>query len=292
MVHGQNYNNANHRNWGAKPFNDQKRRSKGGKFHRSKHNNQPSPAWKAQAPPPPPPPMQFAQSEGIGSGHDMSAPVAVNVQGLPPALCRQNFLEAMLEQAGFADDVMGCILGEEAGQAVIYLASYDAAVKTVAHFAGRRWANAGPPVTATVADGRGPPSVKSPIMTPMQQPHTATGNEKPWNMGVGGMAPPMPAVHGSGCYAILQPVGCPVMQMPPNCFQSGGVAMPNSIGDYSPSKARWADVADEGDNMERVSEDQESTSAGSTGRASHEVTLGFFPDTDDSPFACDTDDGF
>merc|ERR1719352_178637 len=142
------------------PYGESRRRNMRKQHHNSRRNNQQaawsqecgpapaSPQWQPQ--PPPPPETNF---NGV---QESQGPVAVNLQGLPYALCRQNFLEAMLDQAGLANEIMGCILGEDqdTGKAVIYLASYNAALKCVQHFGGRRWDNTGPPVMAQVAEGQ------------------------------------------------------------------------------------------------------------------------------------------
>lgn len=294
-VNGQNYTNANYNEWGAKPFNENRdrRRNTRGKPNHNRRNHQQAawaaepvaaapPAW--QAPPPAPAPLA-PQPTGMSVLQDSEGPVAVNVQGLPYALCRQNCLEAMLDQAGLADEVMGCSLGEDSGKAVIYLASYDAAMKTVAHFGGRRWAHAGPPVTASVGEGQGPVSTAYPREAPARnrRPRGASDKQEPWSMG-GGMAPPRQAAHGAGSYAPM----LPIEHTFPQNFKGNDFSVLNSpSGELSPaSKARWADFADEDDDKnEHASEENESTSAGSSGRASGDVA-------GDNPFACDTDDGF
>jgi len=115
-VNGQNFNSSNYPDWGSNQYNESRRRnsnnnrqkphhSKRG-YHQAPWSNERGPApvspqWQPQPPPPPPPPSQnytgFQEPQG---------PVAVNLSGLPCALCRRNFLEAMLDQAGLADDIM------------------------------------------------------------------------------------------------------------------------------------------------------------------------------------------
>lgn len=83
-----------------------------------------------------------------------NVPVYVNLQDLPLALCRNNFLEAMLDQAGLTNNILACILGQDQdfGKALIHLTDRNAAVKCAAHFHGCSWGNSGPPVTAEVVD--------------------------------------------------------------------------------------------------------------------------------------------
>lgn len=81
--------------------------------------------------------------------------MAVNLQDLPYTLCRQPLLEAMVDQAGLAGNMAGCILGkdQDMGKALIYFTDRDSAQKCAAHFHGCSWGNSGPPVTAQVVDG-------------------------------------------------------------------------------------------------------------------------------------------
>jgi len=85
--------------------------------------------------------------------------VAVKLFGLPPALCRQVTLDAMLEQAGLTNSIMGCVLGQEqdVGKALIYLADHNAAQICVDHFSGCCWDRSGKAVTAQVVDEEGLP---------------------------------------------------------------------------------------------------------------------------------------
>jgi len=215
----------------------------------------------------------------------------------------------MLDQAGLADDTMGCVLGEDqdAGKAAIYLADYNAAVKCVQHFGGRRWANAGPQVTAEIAEGQGTPAVSTPTAAPAT-PVRAPGNSRP----VGGnrklrnykpqeqLILPPAALGYAGAWTMPQPV-LPIVAM--QDYQKGSGYSPKtaggdspkttgSNGSNSPKTTRWADLADDDKDLSEGFEG--STSAGSSGRTSLELgaltgTLGesFF-------FGCDvdTDDGF
>jgi len=98
--------------------------------------------------PAPPAPWQpaLANQQGV---------VAVTLEGLPPALCKQKLLEAILEQAGLTDSVMGCILGEkqDTGKALIHLGSRQAAQTCIDHFGGCCWDRAGKGVVARMVDG-------------------------------------------------------------------------------------------------------------------------------------------
>merc|ERR1719359_2456795 len=159
------------------PFESRRRSARGAKphHHNSRRNHQ-QPAWAAECGPAPASPQWQPRSPPAVDTNfagfqdpQPQGPVAVNLEGLPYALCRQNFLEAMLDQAGLANDIMGCVLGEDqdTGKAVIYLANYSAALKCVQHFGGRRWDSAGPPITAQVAEAPppshppAPPTVKA-----------------------------------------------------------------------------------------------------------------------------------
>jgi hypothetical protein len=225
-------------------------------------------------------------------------PVAVNLQGLPYALCRQNFLEAMLDQAGLANDIMGCVLGEDqdTGKAVIYLASYNAAVKCVQHFGGRRWDNAGPPVTAQVAEGQAQntPAESGPLAKAAGgRNRSGFGKQRGSKNLQEQFHLPPPA--GAGSWAMPH-TALPTMAMGGYC--KGSDLSPHMAGNDSPQagsngsnspKVCWADLTDEEEKENDLSEGFEgSTSAGSSGRNSKD-TMGesFF-------FGCDvdTDDGF
>lgn len=301
-VNCQNFNNSSYPVWGQMPYAESRRRNTRGKqHHNSRRNNQqaawsvdcnPAPASPQWQPQPPPPPVEssfngFQQQEP-------QTPVAVNLQGLPYALCRQNFLEAMLDQAGLANDIMGCVLGEEqeTGKAVIYLANYNSALKCVQHFNGRRWDNAGPPVTAQVAEGQAP---STPVESGLparpngartrKQRITKNNHERMNNIPI--------AAPGAGCWAMPQPA-LPIMAMQGYC--KGSDFSPEMVpheagsnGSDSP-KVCWADLKDEDEKENDLSEGLEgSTSCGSTGRNSKDSTGEnlFF-------FGCDvdTDDGF
>jgi len=322
-VNGQFNKSQNYPDWGANSYSESRRRPvRGGKPHHSRRTH-PQAAWTspecivpAQSPQwqPQSPPASFQQEQG--------GPIAVNLQGLPAALCRQNFLEAMLDQAGLADDIQGCVLGEEqdAGKAVIYLANYNAAAKCVQHFGGRRWANAGPAVTASIAEGQdSPQSVPaSPVAVAVAVSPQAVGGRSPTsqrNTPSGGARKqrtpkngpeqlnlPPSALAFPGAWVMPQPA-LPFMAGQDNYQQASGYCQETAAGNNSPKSTgsngsnspkttRWADLADDDqeDLSDRLSEGSTgpgSTGAGSTGRTRQETGESFFLGCD-----VDTDDGF
>lgn len=303
---GQNFNSAHYHDWGANSFSESRRRGMRNKnHHNSRRSHQqpawvpdcgpapPSPAWQPQPQPPPP----LVAEANFSSFQEPSGPIAVNLQGLPAALCRQNFLEAMLDQAGLADDIVACVLGEDqgAGEAAIYLANYGAAVKCVQHFGGRRWSNAGPAVTAQMAEGEGtsadtaPPTPNAAGCAPANlRPTGGAGKPRNSKNGQEQLNLPPAALGFPGAWAMPQPVAPTIVVQDYQKASGYGGDSPNTAGSQGSNspKTRWADLAD--DDKEDLSEGLEgSTSAGSTGRAGQEAGESFF-------FGCDvdTDDGF
>jgi hypothetical protein len=137
------------------------------------------------APAPWQPPMAAPPSPSNHQG-----PVAVTLEGLPPALCKQKMLETILEQAGLTDSVTGCILGEQkdTGKALIYLSNSHAAQMCIDHFGGCCWDRAGRSVLAQMVD------------VPIEQVGKARSpkvNQEAWN-NMGNAAPqhPMEAMGG------------------------------------------------------------------------------------------------
>lgn len=304
-VNAQNFNSANYADWGNMPFESRRRSARGAKPHHNSRRNHQQPAWAAECGPAPaspqwqpqPPPAVDTNFAGFQDPQPQG-PVAVNLQGLPYALCRQNFLEAMLDQAGLADDIMGCVLGEDqdTGKAVIYLANYNAALKCVQHFGGRRWDHAGPPVTAQVAEGQSPPAASGPqarvaAARPRKSRGTKNGQDQ-LNM--------VPAAPGCAGYLAMPQPALPIMAVQE--LVKGSDLSPDTAGSNSPKgstgsnspKVCWADLADDDDTGKQISENdlseglEGSTSAGSTGCNSQNIMgESFF-------FGCDvdTDDGF
>lgn len=301
----QNLNSANYSDWGNTSFNENRRHPFRSKGHRNSRRNNQQPSWAAECAPVPASPQWQPQPPAVtdasfnGYQQEPQGPIAVNLQGLPYALCRQPFLEAMLDQAGLADDIMGCVLGEDqdTGKAVIYLANYNAALKCVQHFGGRRWEQAGPPVTAQVAEGQCPQPANVP---PARAAGTRTRKSRGAKNGQEQqnaipMPPPLP-IATPGHWMMPQPM-IPFMGNVQE-YQKGSDLSPKMAGRDSPNagsngsnspKNRWADLTDEEEKENDLSEGLEgSTSAGSTGRNSKDSTgEGFF-------FGCDvdTDDGF
>jgi len=295
--------------WGANSYSDTRRRPLGNRAKAHHQNGKrspqqqpmapwspecsplPSPQWQPQSPPP------TSADAGYTGFQETQGPVAVNLQGLPPTLCRQPFLEAMLDQAGLADDIMGCVLGEdlETGTAVIYVSNYNAAVKCVQHFGGRRWDHAGTAVKAQVAEVRCPPSpsapaMKSPTMGPAgghrAQPQGHKNTPEQMMM----MVPASPLMPifcppSPGSWAMPPPVmALPVRAVQDMFPQTAGGDSPKTAGsDGSGSpKTRWADLADEEHSKEPLSEGQEgSTSADSKDFLGENQIFGCDVDTDD-----------
>lgn len=312
-VNGQFNKGQNYPDWGANSYSESRRRPvRGAKPHHSRRSH-PQAAWTSPECVPAQSPQWQPQSPPVSFQQEQAGPIAVNLQGLPAALCRQNFLEAMLDQAGLADDIQGCVLGEEqdAGKAVIYLANYNAAAKCVQHFGGRRWANAGPAVTATIAEGQdsaqsvpaSPVVAMSPQAaggrSPTSQRNTPSGGARKQRTPKNGpeqLNLPPAALAFPGAWAMPQPA-LPIMAVQDNYQQASGYCQATAAGNNSPKSTgsngsnspkttRWADLAD--DDQEDLSEGSTGPgSIGSTGPDRQETGESFFMGCD-----VDTDDGF
>lgn len=305
-VNGQNFNSyaGNGQNWNQAPFGEARKRPTRGKQYHGRGRNyqqqqaawtepaQASPHWQPQPPPP-------AVDTNFGSFQEPQGPAAVNLHGLPYALCKQNFLEAMLDQAGLGNDIMGCVLGDDqdTGKAIIYLASYNAAVKCVQHFGGRRWDTAGSTVTAQIADVQAQQAPAESAPQPRALGTARTGARKQRG-GKNGQEQFINMPPTGGAWAIAPQTGLPPMAMDdyhkgsdfsPEMAGGNSPARSTGSGNNSPSRTNWADLSDENNERENdLSEGLEgSTSAGSTGRNSKDTGDSFF-------FGCDvdTDDGF
>jgi hypothetical protein len=298
-ANGQNFNSMNYPDWGTTPFNESRRRNARGKPHHQNRRNHQQAAWSEHGPAPASPQWQpqappVVVDTNFAGFQEPQGPVACNLSGLPSALCRQNFLEAMLDQAGLANDIMGCNLGEEQdlGKAVIYLANYNAAVKCMQHFGGRRWDNAGPPVAAHLDEVVVTPAANAP-------PARAANPRARKVRGAKNGQEQMNMFQAPGAWAMPQ-AALPLMAF--QHYQKGSELSPETAGGDSPnagstgstspnSKKKWADLTDEEEKENDLSEGLEgSTSAGSTGpRNSNDNTAEGF-----SFFGCDvdTDDGF
>jgi len=204
-------------------------------------------------------------------------PVDVHLENLPPALCRQNFLEAMLEQAGLVDDVVGCEIGEreDTGKAVIHLTSWPGALRCMGHFDGRTWGHEGPPVKATVAQMAEAVGRKS---RSGRNSRKIRGNAKQGSNEMTCQMMPK---------AILAPAAPSSAYLASNLSTSQYMGAPgqNSSslelhGDGEGSKPRWADFADDDDH-------ECSTSTGTPDEGPGNGSASF-----SSFAACDTDDGF
>jgi len=180
-THHQNYDSTKNAGWksgpGNRDYKNQNSRSKpqwnnSWRHQQTKYAADGSRAreWGAPrgglAPTPPPPwqpPMAATPSPGTQQG-----PVAVTLEGLPPALCKQMLLEAILEQAGLTDCVTGCILGEEkdTGKALIYFSNHTAAQMCIEHFGGCCWDRAGQSVLAQMVDIPSEQLPQGPVIQP------------------------------------------------------------------------------------------------------------------------------
>jgi len=303
-VNGQNFNSSNYPDWGANNYNESRRRNNtrpkphhqskrgsGSGYQQAPWSNERGPApapaspqWQPQLPP--------QATQNYTAFQEPQGPVAVNLSNLPYALCRRNFLEAMLDQAGLADEIMGCVLGENqnTGTAVIYLANFNSALKCVQHFGGRRWDSAGPPVMAQVADEAASTSKPSAKQTAERPANDNMNNQEQMNTIT------VPATP-FGAY-MVQPM-LPLLQAMQD-YNKGSDNFPINAGNSTPTSGsgsdspkktasgRWADLEDgnhEQDNKGSGSEGFEnSTSADSSGRY-REESFSFGCDVD-------TDDGF
>jgi len=300
-VNGQKFSGSNYPDWGANHYNESRRRNttrpkphhhskrgSGSGYQQAPWSNERGPApapaspqWQPQLPP--------QASQNYTGFQEPQGPAAVNLSNLPATLCRRNFLEAMLDQAGLADDIMGCVLGEDqqTGTAVIYLANFNAALKCVQHFGGRRWDATGPPVMAQVAEEAKPATKQSTERAPTNDSNT---NQEQINM----MTSP---ALGFGAWETPQTM-LPLSSV--QDYHKGSDNFPMNAGNNSPKSAgsgsdspktrRWADLEEDGEQQDLTVSTSESlegsTSAGSTGRNRDEF--------ESFSFGCDvdTDDGF
>lgn len=98
-------------------------------------------------------------------------PMSVFVRGLPKNLCNGVCMEAILEQAGLEDAIVSCEAwpGASSGEALIQLASWNAAELCARHFHGCRWCATGATVFAELATPPAPDLVNYDTM-PEQTP--------------------------------------------------------------------------------------------------------------------------
>lgn len=210
-------------------------------------------------------PISGAPQEQRGQGQ-AKGPAAVNLQDLPTALCRQNFLEAMMDQAGLTGNVLGCIFGQDqdVGKALIYLTDRNAAQKCAAHFHGCSWGNSGPPVMAQVVDA--PTGHNGPVNNSIVNKYGNNGLDK----APGGKTQKNKPGRSSGKMR-----NAPWQNDAPPVLPYAAVSQPG-----------WEGFAD-GGYLKQDSDDREqvSTDAGDSSRASWDTTNSSFCN-------CDTDDGF
>jgi hypothetical protein len=76
----------------------------------------------------------------------------VSIKGLPNAVCTEPMMEAVLQQAGLAHDVLKSQtkVGKPCGEVVLTLANDDAVEKCIQHFQGRTWDPSGAKVKVIV----------------------------------------------------------------------------------------------------------------------------------------------
>lgn len=214
------------------------------------------PPWQAPASPTSGP---FQQGQGQAQAE---GPAAVNLQDLPNALCRQNFLEAMMDQAGLTENVLGIILGQDydVGKALITLADRNTAEKCAAHFHGCSWGSGGPPVTAQVVD----------VPTPQNRPANK-GGSRGLDKAPGGKT--RKARNSKMSNVPMKMAGSEQqLQLP-----YGAVIQPGFVDNGGYSKQDW--------NSDDREQEGCSTYAGGSSRGSWDTTASSF-------CACDTDDGF
>jgi len=80
----------------------------------------------------------------------------VRIRGLPKKLLSEPMMEAILQQAGFANDVVAGFSakpGEPCGEAVVRFSCEASARRCVAHFAGCQWGQSHGGVTAAIVQG-------------------------------------------------------------------------------------------------------------------------------------------
>jgi len=85
---------------------------------------------------------EVLQSKTLTEAEQMAVPVFVH--GLPNNLCNSMMMEAILEQAGLEDAIVSveAVPGSQYGEAVLRLATWEAASYTLRHFDGCRWDSA------------------------------------------------------------------------------------------------------------------------------------------------------
>lgn len=258
------YRESRHHNARSKPQWAAGRRHQQNKFSPENSRTATSHAqWQAQAPAQPPTgvtnPGGFQESQG---------PVAVKLQGLPRTLCQQNFLEAMLDQAGLTDNILSCQLGQDqdTGKALIYLTNRSAAQMCMEHFSGCCWDKTGTSVTAQMVEsqpgnqpGKGRQAVGSPNNIVDKTPGGKTRKA------------PRTKIRNE-----------PFMAMPQPPLQYPATMVSTPWGDFTQNIM----VQNEFPAEEREMTSEDSTLTGSSsGRASWDTAC-------DSFLACDTDDGF
>lgn len=190
-------------------------------------------------------------------------PCAVELQGLPHALCRQNFLEAILDQAGLTESIFNCILGQEqnTGKALICFSNLNAAQMCVNHFTGCSWDKSGAPVSAQIVE----------LQPGMGRDVTSTVEKAYIDKAPGGKtSKPRTKLRNEAFGSIRQPCILPFNAVPKNPWDGFGQSY-----FAAPSSGHRDESPNEGS--------QGSTMAGgSSGRASWDQAADGF----------DTDDGF
>jgi len=170
-------------------------------------------------------------------------PVSVELSNLPTMLCNRMCLEAAIEQAGLENDVKTLELKSgTSGQAVLLLASRQAADRCIQHFNGLQWAKSSQPVSACYASQQ-----------PQQQQNEPEFSETDTSSDY--------TAKASGLVKDFAPTPCTVTPMStPKLSPKSSICSSPSLSTAMPSpmvspsmKPRWADLDSEDEDDDVVS---------------------------------------
>jgi len=204
-----------------------------------------------------------ADNSSTGGYQQPHSPCAVELQGLPHALCQQNFLEAILDQAGLADSSYNCVLGQEqnTGKALICFTNQSAAQMCVDHFTGCCWDKSGGTVSAQIVE----------LQHSMGRDVTSAVGRSHLDKAPGGKVRKSRSKVSNEAFGnVLQPYAVPFDMATKNPYQFNGFEQSYFV---APTSGHRDESPNEG-------------SQGSTMASPHPS------DQTDDIFACDTDDGF